>query len=486
MSKLNEDVLFLIFKELKHDKKSLYSCLFVNRTWCEIVVPILWENPGQYHGYNSSMSKLFKSIILHLSEESRDTLGIDNSITETYKRPLFNYIDYWKYLDISFIENLIFGRRIIKNSSTSVIKNEILKLFINKNRNTKFIHLFIQDKYKKYYDYQLHHISGAEHCFSNLESFYCQGDVDQNVMKGLAKICKSIKKFRFEYVSCCADISGIIKLIEVQKRLNDVDFTDDYYNNGLNTNKSFYKSLEESLIRHAETVHYLRMDWKPITRLLSYLPNLLSLEFNITHTKCWDELDYLNDLSLPNLKILKTHRAPSKSLVNLIESTKGHLTEIDITYNDIDNERLIQAIYQNCPNLRYLKISLMNNTNSLISEFENLLINCKLLSELIIEIYDRYINVFSWDKLFIILAKSAPIGLFKFKFHSKRFELEDFKLFFDNWKNRNPILLTIGYNPFSISLKEYHQLVDLFEKYKVKEIIKKFFISCLFEEFEWN
>ncbi|CAG8523951.1 807_t:CDS:1, partial [Rhizophagus irregularis] len=47
-------------------------------------------------------------------------------------------------------------------------------------------------------------------------------------------------------------------------------------------------SLEESLIRHADTVYYLRMDWKPITRLRSYLPNLLSLEFNITHTKCWD------------------------------------------------------------------------------------------------------------------------------------------------------------------------------------------------------
>ncbi|PKK57586.1 hypothetical protein RhiirC2_797766, partial [Rhizophagus irregularis] len=108
-------------------------------------------------------------------------------------------------------------------------------------------------------------------------------------------------------------------------------------------------------------------------------------------------------------------------------------------------------IYQNCPNLRYLKISLMNNTNSLILEFENLLIN----------------------------SKSAPIGLFKFKFHSKRFELKDFKLFFDNWKNRNPILLTISYNPFSINLKEYHQLIDLFEKYRMKEIIKKYFISCL-------
>ncbi|PKC06397.1 hypothetical protein RhiirA5_419614 [Rhizophagus irregularis] len=138
--------------------------------------------------------------------------------------------------------------------------------------------------------------------------------------------------------------------------------------------------------------------------------------------------------------------------------TKGYLTEIDITYEDVDDEMLIQAIYQNCPNLRYLKISLMNHTNSLISEFENLSIH----------------------------SRSAPIGLFKFKFHSTRFELEDFKLFFDNWKNRNPVLLTISYTPFFVNLSEHHQLVDLFEKYKVKEIIKKYYISGHFEEFSNN
>ncbi|PKC09871.1 hypothetical protein RhiirA5_415131, partial [Rhizophagus irregularis] len=240
-------------------------------------------NPGYSYHSSSSMSKLFKIIILLLSEESRDTLGINNSITETYQRPLFNYIDYWKYLDMSFIENLISQRSIIEYSSASVIRNEILKLLINKNRSKKFINLSIQDDYG-YYDY-LHHISGAEHCFSKLESFYCKRNVDQSFIKGLARICKSIEKFRFEDVSNCVDNSGIIKLIEVQEKLIDVVFTVDYYGNG---NESFYKSLEESLIRHADTVHYLRIDWKPITRLLSCLPNLLSLEFNITHSEYWN------------------------------------------------------------------------------------------------------------------------------------------------------------------------------------------------------
>ncbi|RGB25485.1 hypothetical protein C1646_771652 [Rhizophagus diaphanus] len=36
MSKLNEDVIFLILKELQNDPSSLYSCLLINRTWCEM------------------------------------------------------------------------------------------------------------------------------------------------------------------------------------------------------------------------------------------------------------------------------------------------------------------------------------------------------------------------------------------------------------------------------------------------------------------
>src|SRR2546430_6947356 len=100
MSSLNKDVLFLIFKELKNDKNSLHSCILVNRTWCLTAVPNLWENPGQYFmiGENSK-ELLFNVIILHLSEESRDILknqGINNPITKTYQRPLFNYINFWK------------------------------------------------------------------------------------------------------------------------------------------------------------------------------------------------------------------------------------------------------------------------------------------------------------------------------------------------------------------------------------------------------
>ena len=44
MSKLNRDVLYLIFKEFhEDDKKTLHSCFLVNKNWCEMIIPILWN-----------------------------------------------------------------------------------------------------------------------------------------------------------------------------------------------------------------------------------------------------------------------------------------------------------------------------------------------------------------------------------------------------------------------------------------------------------
>ena len=61
--------------------------------------------------------------------------------------------------------------------------------------------------------------------------------------------------------------------------------------------------------------------------------------------------------------------ASHQSLTGLIKSTKGHLTEIIISCERVDSERVIQAIYQNCPKLKYLKFCQPNN--SIFSEFEN-------------------------------------------------------------------------------------------------------------------
>src|SRR5205814_8120500 len=72
MSKLNKDVLFLLFEELQDDSKSLFSCLLVNKLWCETVVPILWRNPWCY--YYNTRSSLYYIITFYLPDNVKEFL----------------------------------------------------------------------------------------------------------------------------------------------------------------------------------------------------------------------------------------------------------------------------------------------------------------------------------------------------------------------------------------------------------------------------
>ncbi|GBC10557.1 hypothetical protein RclHR1_09710008 [Rhizophagus clarus] len=490
MLELVEDVLRLILEELKYDRISLYSCILVNKAWCKITIPILWRDPGQNLLTDGAKNILFNVIILHLSDESRNNLkkqGIDlfKDTHESYERPLFNYISFWRYLNIHLLKSMIISIKSIRKfdkSDISIIRNEIFNIFINNSRNTKFLRLCFPQQF----DYQLHRIPGAEHCFSKLESFRCYANTNKYILEGLAGISKSIRKLMFDIMYSIN--SGIIKLIEAQNNLKEVHFIDHTITL---RNESFSGPLEESLIKHANTIQCLRIDWKPNTKVLSYLVNLISLDINsnLVRDINWNHLE---KLSLPLLKYLKTQKVPSRILSNIIENTKGYLTEISILYEGVNDKNLIPIIYQNCPNLRYLKLSLSARN---ITEFENLLIKCQFLNGLVIDIYDHIVK-FDWVKLFKILIKSSPISLVKFKFSSNRIiSLENLKLFFDGWKNKIPMFLHIipmycftRAEQRKQEQRELQQVENLIKEYKEREIIKSYYVDLhgsTFKDFEW-
>src|SRR5205809_7632647 len=102
MSKLNKDILFLIFEELQDDSKSLFSCLMVNRLWCETVIPILWRNPWHYGINYSNKSYLFPTIAFYLSDDIKESLtrqGIQLP-SISHKSLLFDYLSFFKSINV--------------------------------------------------------------------------------------------------------------------------------------------------------------------------------------------------------------------------------------------------------------------------------------------------------------------------------------------------------------------------------------------------
>ncbi|PKK61570.1 hypothetical protein RhiirC2_791621 [Rhizophagus irregularis] len=483
MSKLNKDVISLILKELYDRGNTLYSCLLVDRTWYEMTVPILWKNPFRFHLKEKAHIIIINVILSYLPEESRVNLrnqGIE--LINTYQQPLLNYISFWRYLNLSVLEKMIetfVTDTNINQSKIDIIGLEIMNIF---NRNTKFYFLCNYSRYN--------FTSGTELCFSELGYLRCTSTQNSSILAGrLAILNTSIKKLNFDILYFSTHNCGITKLIEGQKNLNEVIFNNKY----LVTLKEYIvRPLEEALIKCADTIQYLKIDWKPVTNLFSHLVNLISLEIHAFRQKNWNHLNHLEKISLPHLKYLKAHYVPSKILASLIENTIGNLIEISIIYgqSDYDEGRLIHAIYQNCPNLNYLKLSLFSEN---FSEFENLLINCQILNGLeIFCVHDYQIN---WKILFEILTRSTPISLFKFKFIYSIFNsylninLESLKLFLDNWKDRSSMLLQIFSSGVMLNVEQKQHLLkleDLLQKYKTKGVIKNYNTNNFgFEDFEW-
>jgi hypothetical protein len=469
MSKLIGDVLYLVFEDLQDDRKTLYSCLLVNKTWSENVIPILWRNPWKCLTNESKYFSFFRIIISHLSDEMKNNLKVVNLPTQ---KLLFNYISFCKHLDLSAITKIIDSNRSKYEINIPTIKSEIFNLFINEN--TKFTHLYLP----QYFDHQIHLIPGAKHCFSEIVFLSCFTSVSDEILVGLVEICQSIKKLELT-IEMRNNSYSITKFIDTFEQLNYVSFkthniieyhSSTYY-------KSLHTALENSLKKHVHTIQYFKTNAPPTSKILSSLINLKGLDLSLEIKDIY--LFNLENISLPNLQVLKSNIFQINILGNLIINANRSLTKLsvdnDIPHNEVENKSIIQAIYQNCPNLMYLKLMFISEN---ILELEQLLINCKYLNGF----HFIIMNLTYLDKLFEMLTTSSPTNLSKFKFNINSYEtikLESLKLFFDDWKGRNPLLL-------QISKYSCTDIISSIEEYKSEGIIKKFdYLHNYSEDFEW-
>ncbi|GBC04712.1 hypothetical protein RclHR1_05820004 [Rhizophagus clarus] len=97
-SKINlPELINEIIQYFKNDFSTLHSCILVNRLWCRMAIPLLWEDPFS----NPSKNNRFLEIYLYdLNEEDKTKLteyGINNNIFPTIT--LFNYPSFIKSLN---------------------------------------------------------------------------------------------------------------------------------------------------------------------------------------------------------------------------------------------------------------------------------------------------------------------------------------------------------------------------------------------------
>ncbi|RIA85375.1 hypothetical protein C1645_830855 [Glomus cerebriforme] len=376
------DCILNILKYLYKDHKTLFSCLLINKQWCEITIPILWRKPWKLGISPEFWEFITDALILCLSDYSKQVLHINGIISSTIlsQKPKFDYISYIKYIsqDIitKFVNNYItinFEEDTFSSMHKNLLFEEIWKMFLNQCISLKSITL-PNIKIVDYLD--------KNNCLKYIKKLKCSTDIESSLFFDLSKICQNISKLIIiQNRNLKDDEMGLNTLIESQINLEEIKI------------ESFMNienlSLAKSLRSHINSLKSITL--KNFNSLPSPLfqdaefPNLKILKIKLINN-----LKILDTIKLPNLEILEILN--NSSLIDqtidlysklISSSINGNLKKINIEVSNDqcfdDLKEFIEIITNYCNKIEYLTLWI---NDKLINNLENLLINCKNLKHL--------------------------------------------------------------------------------------------------------
>ncbi|RIB24391.1 hypothetical protein C2G38_2031934 [Gigaspora rosea] len=90
MIALPNEYYYEIFNNFRQDYKNLFSCALVNRQWCGVVIPILWNEPG-HHFKDIRLIRIF---LLTLNAEEQAQIIPFKIALPSHPKPLFEYTSH--------------------------------------------------------------------------------------------------------------------------------------------------------------------------------------------------------------------------------------------------------------------------------------------------------------------------------------------------------------------------------------------------------
>ncbi|RIA79555.1 hypothetical protein C1645_63247 [Glomus cerebriforme] len=486
MSQLNKDILFLLFEELQADSKSLFSCLLVNRLWCETGIPILWRNPWRYDINYTNKCYLFFIISFYLPvgiKEFLSSQGI-NFPPISYQTPLFDYLSFCKSINVNVINSIIpIGSSLAYNQF--LLQQEFYNLLITTCPEFKYLDM-------RPINHQLFYFPEAKTRLETLYELNCNTSVEPTYFYGLARICQNIQKLII--INNTIKVNpGIAKLIEAQKNLKNFEWKDNFEEYYIMEDP--YKETLLALEKKANILNHLQIFFKYVGggfdhRLLQQiLPKLYKLRTLIIE----EDFIYFTDnqfkmLVYHDIEILNIDYISINAASSIIENSGGHLKELLLfKYYDYfednfnkDSLNFIQKIYVHCPLIEYLTLT-FPPTKEHFTEFEKLLKVCQNLKSLLLFIFNLDIKernekiLENGEELLNILIRSAPTNLREIRFFDDfKFSLKALEEFLEKWRGRPALSIVTSDHIYNT---EYY--INLIKKYKNDGVIKDFrFVPC--------
>ncbi|RGB29628.1 hypothetical protein C1646_766391 [Rhizophagus diaphanus] len=369
-----------IIQYLQNDYLALHSCIFVNRLWCRIAIPLLWEDPFSNKVNLPKNHNIFEISLHKLNEDDKAQLnkyGINN---ESFSlNTLFNYLSFIKCLNtFSFVYSIKkwIGTLSISNQSTqfsnllNFIPLLLIKIFIQNKVNLHTFEVEISSTIK---------ITNSE-CLNSIIKLILRNPTFiyniKNLKFHLNNAILNIDLLNYLYSHC-----NSISTLHCQKNIHHKNFlTEKYLTQIINPQQNLKRILFEerayplTILMNSNCANTLKsivfykinfLDIHYLKEVFEQLNVLDSIHF-IYCSSLYSIISQINDLTKPfklrSLFVNEMHTIDSLKL--LLEKSGDYLENIgikSITYKL--QHQFIQFIKNYCTKIKYFELLEFDNQN---------------------------------------------------------------------------------------------------------------------------
>ncbi|PKC67384.1 hypothetical protein RhiirA1_534948 [Rhizophagus irregularis] len=460
------------FEYFRKDISTLYSCILINRLWCRLAIPLLWEDPFPKKDlFSREYLKNQHFIEIYLSKLNEDVktklyeYGVNNNLISS-NTLLFNYPSFIKYLNIDKILSSIrtwVDTVVGKNQGklVNLIYKSLLEIFIENEGNLYSFEVDLSTSYSYY--------------FNNIDLILQNPNLTYNIRNLTFRIHdydpqNIIKLLNFLYSNCNSILSMVLNfplydiirdrpliekfsiLQEVFDQLNVLESIHIFYCSSLNSD--FVKQIIK--VNKPFKLRSLFMDgtlhFEPIQLLLQKFSDCLE-NFGFGYTIYFES-------GIPD----------DNNIYLFIENNEhniNYLTIEESIYSHIDHRKLSSTVLQNLgqvlpSKLEYLCLSLSYRTSDLeifLKNSQNTFIKKLIIKNMV---FDRNEKILFYIKKYIMKKERVKYLAILNKDVYTREEIE---LFFlkdevNEFKLHNIIVKKshdLNFSPYSFSNNNYLQ-----------------------------
>ncbi|RIA91678.1 hypothetical protein C1645_821687 [Glomus cerebriforme] len=384
-----------IIQYFRRDFSTLYSCILVNRLWCRLAIPLLWENPFSNHYKNCRNFQKFHYVEIYLHYLNDDYKGkFDNhKIKINYlntSNTLFNYPSFIKCLNTYEIAQSILKRfdpkfKLIRytsfQSTLQLIYISLFEIFIENEANLHTFGIQIFDCiYLDCFNHAFELILQNPNFICNIRNLKVRinkkiADVTKIglFLSFLSSNCNSISTIDFEF----REINNIGKFSSLiynsQRNLKKISF----HSNDFPLYHSLLSLKNSNCSNTLKTLAFYNINFKNIVILKEVFDHLNVLE-SIHIINCYfinsefiQQIFNLNNpFKLRSLFIDKVCEIEVEPLRLLIQMSNEYLENFSMVISDGFNLHLLEQIKKFCPKIKFLKLCELNKSQNIFLLFD--------------------------------------------------------------------------------------------------------------------